>query len=55
MNLTDAVALITGGTRMGATLGTALAAQGAHVAFAYARSAEAAHSAAEAVRWQTME
>ena len=50
MELSDAVALITGGTRMGATLGRALAAQGAHVAFAYARSAEAAHAAADVVR-----
>lgn len=50
MQLDDAVALITGGSRMGATIGAALAARGAHVAFAYARSAGAARSAAEHVR-----
>lgn len=50
MNLTDRVALITGGTRMGARLGTALAAQGAHVVFAYAHSADAARAAAAVVQ-----
>lgn len=50
MNLTDAVALITGGARMGATLGAALAAQGAHVVFAFAQSSGAAEAAADVVR-----
>lgn len=50
MQLDDAVALITGGTRMGATLGASLAARGAHVAFAYGRSADEARTAADGVR-----
>lgn len=50
MNLIDRVALITGGTRMGATLGAALAMQGAHVAFGYARSDDAARAAADLVQ-----
>ena len=50
MQLSGSVALITGGTRMGAALGVALAGRGAHVAFSYARSADAASQSADAVR-----
>lgn len=49
MRLTDRVALVTGGTRMGASLGQALASDGAHVAFSYWRSRDAARAAADAV------
>ncbi|BCS36035.1 pteridine reductase [Luteitalea sp. TBR-22] len=41
MDLTDRVVLVTGGTRMGASLGAALGARGARVAFSCARSTDA--------------
>ena len=50
MHLTDTVALITGGRRIGAVVGRELAARGVDVAFGYARSREAADAAAEQVR-----
>ena len=50
MDLTDTVALITGGKRIGAVVGRELAASGVHVAFSYARSGAEAEDAAAAVR-----
>ena len=50
MNLTDNVVLITGGSRMGASLGVALARCGADVAFSYFNSGAPANAATEAVR-----
>jgi len=50
MNLEGAVALITGGRRMGGVIGAALAARGADVAFSYARSLPEAEAAADQVR-----
>lgn len=48
MNLTDKVALITGGKRIGAVVARELASRGADVALAYARSkSEAEHAAAD--------
>ncbi len=45
MDLTDRVALLTGGARMGASLGVALARHGAHIAHSYAHSRAAAEAA----------
>ena len=50
MLLTDTVALITGGRRIGAIVARELAARGVDVALAYARSREAADRAAAQVR-----
>ena len=50
MNLTDRVALITGGKRIGAVVATELAARGVDVALSYARSREEAEEAADRVR-----
>jgi NAD(P)-dependent dehydrogenase (short-subunit alcohol dehydrogenase family) len=50
VQLTDTVALITGSKRIGAVVGRELAARGANVAFAYARSKAEAEQAAESVR-----
>jgi len=50
VNLTDTAALITGSKRIGAVVGRELAARGANVAFAYARSKAEAEQAAESVR-----
>lgn len=50
MQLTDTVALITGAKRIGAVVGRELAARGADVAFAYARSKTEADQAAAEVR-----
>src|SRR5205085_4777277 len=50
MTLTDTVALITGGKRIGAVVAEQLARRGVHVALAYARSANEANAAAETVR-----
>ena len=50
MDLTDTVALITGGKRIGAVVGRELAARGVLVAFSYARSKGEAEDAAAAVR-----
>ena len=50
MNLDGAVVLITGGKRMGAVIGGALAARGADVAFSYGRSKAEAEAAAGHVR-----
>ena len=50
MTLTDTVALITGGKRIGAVVADELAKRGVHVALAYARSADEANSAAATVR-----
>jgi len=50
MDLTDRVALITGGKRMGLALATALAGRGADVALAYGRSRSEADAAVAAVR-----
>ena len=52
MHLTDTVALITGGKRIGAVVGRELAARGVDVAFSYARSKVEAEEAAESVRAQ---
>lgn len=50
MNLTDKVALITGGKRIGLVVAEELAKRGVDVALAYARSREEAESAAVLVR-----
>jgi len=50
MTLTDTVALITGGKRIGAVVADELAKRGVHVALAYARSADEANAAAATVR-----
>ncbi|MGH9144499.1 MAG: SDR family NAD(P)-dependent oxidoreductase [Vicinamibacterales bacterium] len=50
MDLTDKVALITGGKRIGAVVARELAARGADVALSYARSKAEADQAAETVR-----
>lgn len=50
MQLTDTVALITGGKRIGAVVARALAGRGVDVALAYARSHAEADRAAESVR-----
>ena len=50
MDLTDKVALITGGKRIGASVARELAARGVDVAFGYARSKDEAEQAAESVR-----
>src|SRR5882672_7697912 len=50
MQLSDKVALITGGKRIGAVVARELAAHGADVAFSYARSKTEAEQAAEIVR-----
>ena len=50
MQLTDKVALITGGKRIGQVVAGELAARGADVATSYARSREEAEAAAERVR-----
>ncbi len=50
MNLTDKVALITGGKRIGAVVARELAARGVDVAFSYARSKTEAEQAADTVR-----
>jgi NAD(P)-dependent dehydrogenase (short-subunit alcohol dehydrogenase family) len=50
MDLTDTVALITGGKRIGLVVAKALAARGADVALTYARSRGEAEQAAAAVR-----
>jgi NAD(P)-dependent dehydrogenase (short-subunit alcohol dehydrogenase family) len=50
MELTDRVALITGGRRLGRAIATALASRGAHVAFCYHRSRDEADAAAVAVQ-----
>ena len=50
MQLTDTVALITGGKRIGAVVARELASRGVDVAFSYARSKAEAEQAADAVR-----
>ena len=50
MNLTDTVALITGGKRMGLVVARELASRGVDVALSYARSKAEAEKAADAVR-----
>ena len=50
MDLTDKVALITGGRRIGAVVATELARRGAHVAIAYRASRTEAESTANALR-----
>ena len=50
MTLTDTVALITGGKRIGAVVADQLARRGVHVALAYSRSADEANAAADTVR-----
>jgi NAD(P)-dependent dehydrogenase (short-subunit alcohol dehydrogenase family) len=50
LDLTDKVALITGGKRIGAVVAAELAARGADVALAYARSRAEAEAAVETVR-----
>lgn len=50
MNLTNTVALITGGKRIGLVVAEALAARGADVALTYARSRAEAEQAADGVR-----
>jgi NAD(P)-dependent dehydrogenase (short-subunit alcohol dehydrogenase family) len=50
MDLTNAVAVITGGKRMGPVIGAALAARGADVAFSYGRSRDEAEAASARVR-----
>lgn len=50
MTLTDKVALVVGGARMGDAVGQALAERGADVAFTYRRSHNQADAAATAVR-----
>ncbi|HEY2907373.1 MAG TPA: SDR family oxidoreductase [Vicinamibacterales bacterium] len=50
MNLTNTVALITGGKRIGLVVAEALAARGADVALTYARSRSEAEQAADQVR-----
>ncbi|MPY87333.1 MAG: SDR family oxidoreductase [Luteitalea sp.] len=50
MELAGKAALVTGGARMGVTIGSALAARGTDVAFSYHRSSDAVEGAAAAVR-----
>jgi NAD(P)-dependent dehydrogenase (short-subunit alcohol dehydrogenase family) len=50
VNLTDKIALITGGKRIGAVVAAALAQRGADVALSYARSRAEAEQTADAVR-----
>ncbi len=50
MQLTDKVALITGGRRIGATIAVALAARGVDVSMSYRRSRDATEEAAARVR-----
>ena len=50
MNLTDKIALITGGKRIGAVVAAALAQRGVDVALGYARSRAEAERTADAVR-----
>ena len=50
MNLTDKVALITGGKRIGVVVAEALAARGADLAFSYSRSRAEVERAAEGIR-----
>jgi NAD(P)-dependent dehydrogenase (short-subunit alcohol dehydrogenase family) len=50
MTLTDTVALITGGKRIGGVIADQLAQRGVHVALAYARSASEANATAATVR-----
>jgi len=50
VDLTDTVALITGGKRIGAVVAQELASRGVDVAFSYARSKAEAEQAADAVR-----
>jgi NAD(P)-dependent dehydrogenase (short-subunit alcohol dehydrogenase family) len=50
MDLTDRVALVTGGKRIGAVVATALAGRGADVALVYNRSAAEAEETASAIR-----
>jgi len=50
VQLTDTVALITGGKRIGAVVAQELASRGVDVAFSYARSKAEAEQAADAVR-----
>ncbi len=50
MNLTDKIALITGGKRIGAVVAAALAQRGVDVALSYARSRAEAEQTADAVR-----
>jgi len=50
VQLTDTVALITGGKRIGAVVARELASRGVDVAFSYARSKAEAEQAADAVR-----
>ncbi len=50
MNLSDKVALITGGKRIGAVVARELSARGVDIALTYARSKPEADAAAEAVR-----
>jgi NAD(P)-dependent dehydrogenase (short-subunit alcohol dehydrogenase family) len=50
VNLTDTVALITGGKRIGAVIARELAARGVDVALSYARSKPEAEEAADSVR-----
>lgn len=52
MSLTDRVALITGGARMGASLASALASCGADVALSYATSGDAAWATVASVQAQ---
>jgi NAD(P)-dependent dehydrogenase (short-subunit alcohol dehydrogenase family) len=50
LDLTEKVALITGAKRVGATVAVAIAAEGADIALAYARSRDEAEAAADDVR-----
>jgi NAD(P)-dependent dehydrogenase (short-subunit alcohol dehydrogenase family) len=50
VNLTDKIALITGGKRLGAGVAEALAARGADIAFSYSRSREDVERTAERIR-----
>jgi len=50
VNLTDKIALITGGKRIGAVVAETLAGRGAHIAFSYSRSREDVERAAERIR-----
>jgi NAD(P)-dependent dehydrogenase (short-subunit alcohol dehydrogenase family) len=50
VDLTDKIAIITGGRRIGAVVAEALAGRGAHVAFSYARSRDDVEKAAGRVR-----
>jgi len=50
MDLTDAVILITGARRVGASVASELARRGAHMSLSYRESVDAAEQAATAVR-----